>query len=281
MINGIDTAGLADSAGVTCELRAVAYCNDNRAGGYDFPFANSDNSNGIRIFSFNDVSNYSFTAGDSLHIFGTVAQFNGLLQFTPDSIVIAQQGIAAPAPMSVTVLNEMTENKYVMLSNIALVDTAEWTGTGSGFNVRVTDGSADTSIVRIDNDVDLYNQPAPTGTFNIAGWVTQFDPTNPRNEGYSLVPCSAINITSTQKIENNSTRVAIYPNPTYGQLNIESEVEIESIQIHSVLGQLVFNQMNVSAMNTQINTGNLENGIYIISIQTEEHVMTQQIKVMK
>lgn len=281
MINGIDTAGNADSVGVTCELRAVAYCNDNRAGGYDFPFANSDNSNGIRVFSFNDVSNYAFVAGDSLHIFGTVSQFNGLLQFAPDSIVVATQGVATPLPMMVTSIGENEENKYVVLNNVMLVDTAEWTGTGSGFNVSVTDGSTDTTVVRIDNDVDLYNQPAPMGTFSIAGWVTQFDATSPRTEGYSLVPCSSMNITAVQQIENNSTRVAIYPNPTYGVLNIESEVEIESIQIHSVLGQLVFNQMNVAAQNTQINTANLENGIYIISIQTEDRVMTQQIKVLK
>ncbi len=280
-INNIDADGSADSVGVTCELRAVAYCNDNRASGYDFPFANSNNSNGVRVFSFNDVSNYTFTAGDSLHIFGTVSQFNGLLQFAPDSIVVATQGVAAPAAVVVTTLDESTENRYVMLNNVTLVDTAEWTGTGSGFNVSVTDGSTDTTIVRIDNDVDLYSMPAPTGTFNIAGWVTQFDATVPRDEGYTLAPCSATNITANKAIKNASSRVAVYPNPVSGVLNIESEDNIESIQIYNTLGQLVFNQSNVETTTTQIGTINLENGMYIIAIQTENAVMTQQVQVLR
>jgi len=281
-INDVDTSGNADSLNVTCELRGIAHCIDLRGGtGLDFPFANSDNSAGIRVFTFSDVDAYSVTAGDSLHIWGTVTQFNGLLQFSPDSIAVISQGNATASPMMVTQLSEIVENRLVMFTGMSLVDTAEWTGTGSGFNVRITNGSVDTITLRVDNDVDLYSMPAPLGTFSISGWVTQFDPSAPRNEGYTLSTCGMNMLTNTTKVENNSTQVSIFPNPAASVLNIQSATEIETIIVHNTLGQAVLNINNVNTYTTQIATNNLENGVYIISILTGNKVMTQQFQVVK
>ncbi len=280
-INGVNANGVADSVNVRCQLKAIAYCNNNRAsGGYDFAFANSNNI-GIRFFSYSDVNNYSFNEGDSLHVWGTIAQYNGLLQFRPDSIVVLAQGIATPNPMVVTAPSENTENKYIELMGVHLVDAAAWTGTGSGFNVYVTTGGADTTLVRIDNDVDLYSQSAPVGSFDISGWGSQYDFSSPFDDAYQLIPCGSLNITGTEAIQNNSDLVNVYPNPAQTELNIQSELNIESIQVYNTLGQLVFNQMNINTTATQINTTSLENGVYIIAIQTENSVMTQQVQILK
>lgn len=282
-INDVAANGIADSANIRCELRAIAHCSNNRAtGGYDFPFANSSNV-GIRLFSFNDVNNYPFSAGDSLHIWGRVAQHNGLLQFSPDSIVLVSQGNTSPSPMTITNLSEGTENKFVSLAGVHLVDPAAWTtGTGgSGFTVEVTTGGADTISVRIDNDIDLYNQAAPTGSFSIEGWGGQYDTSNPFDENYQLMPCGSSNVTGIKNVVNNTTQVAIYPNPTQNELTINADLNIESVQIYNTLGQLVLNQININTLNTQINTSSLENGVYIIAIQTENSVMTQQIQVLR
>jgi hypothetical protein len=281
-INDIDTSGNADSVGVTCELRGIAHCIDLRGGsGLDFPFASSDNSAGIRVFTFSDVDAYSVTAGDSLHIWGTVTQYNGLLQFSPDSIAVISQGNPTASPMIVTQLSEMYENRLVMFNNMSLVDTAEWTGTGSGFNVQITDGSADTITLRIDNDVNLYSMPAPLGTFSISGWVTQFDATTPRNEGYTLSTCGMNMLTSAMKVENNNTQVSLFPNPAASILNVQSATEIENITVYNTLGQTVLNMNNVNTYTTQIATNNLDNGVYIISVVTDNKVMTQQFQVVK
>lgn len=281
-INDVDSSGNADSLNVTCELRGIAHCIDLRGGsGLDFPFANSDNSAGIRVFTFSDVDAYSVTAGDSLHIWGTVSQFNGLLQFSPDSIAVISQGNATASPMMVTQLSEMTENRLVMFTGMSLVDTAEWTGTGSGFNVRITNGSTDTITVRIDNDVDLYSMPAPLGTFSISGWVTQFDASIPRDEGYTLSTCGMSMLTNTTKVEANSQQVSIFPNPAATVLNVQSATEIQAITVHNTLGQAVLNISNVNNYTTQITTNNLDNGVYIISIVTNNKVMTQQFQVVK
>lgn len=281
-INDVDTSGNADSVNVTCELRGIAHCIDLRGGsGLDFPFANSNNSAGIRIFTFNDVDAYTVTAGDSLHIWGRVSQFNGLLQFVPDSIAVISQGNATASPMMVTQLSEMTENRAVMFTGMSLVDTAEWTGTGSGFNVRITDGSADTITLRVDNDVDLYSMPAPLGTFSVSGWVIQYDASMPRNEGYTLSTCGMNMLTNTIELENNSTQVALFPIPAASILNVQSATEIDNITVYNTLGQTVLNVNNVNTYTTQITTNNLDNGVYIISVVTGNKVMTQQFQVVK
>jgi DNA/RNA endonuclease YhcR with UshA esterase domain len=281
-INDIDTSGNADSINVTCELRGIAHCIDLRGGsGLDFPFANSDNSAGIRVFTFSDVDAYTVTAGDSLHIWGRVSQYNGLLQFSPDSIAVISQGNTTASPMMVTQLSEMTENRLVMFTGMSLVDTAEWTGTGAGFNARITNGSSDTIVLRVDNDVDLYSMPAPLGVFSVSGWVIQFDPSTPRNEGYSLSTCGMNMLTNTVTVENNSTQVSIFPNPAASILNVQSATEIENITVHNMLGQSVLNMNNVNTYTTQITTSNLDNGVYIISIVTDNKVMTQQFQVVK
>lgn len=281
-INNVGTNGVADSLNVTCELRGVAYCIDMRGGtGLDFPLAVSDNSAGIRIFSFTDVSNYSHTAGDSLHVWGKISQYRGLLQFKPDSIVVIAQGIPAPAPMVVTQLSESTENKYLILRNVHLVDPSKWTGSGSGFNVLVTNGGSDTISVRIDNDVNMYSQPAPTGNFNITGWGGQFDFSSPYTTGYQLLPCSADNLVSTTELPATPLAVRIYPNPTSNFLTIEAGTDLENILVYNALGQVVLSVNNITTTTTQLNTSDLANGVYTISIISGDRVNSQLFQVAK
>jgi len=283
-INGLDANGVADSLNITCELRGIAHCIDlDGNAGLDFPFANSGSNVGIRVFSFTDVDNYSVLAGDSLHILGTIKQYRGLLQFTPDSIGVISQGNSTVMPMTVNSVSEMTENKLVTLNNMHLVDPVNWVPAGTGFNVLITDGSSDTSVVRIDADIDLFNQPAPTGSFNITGWGGQYNSTStaPFNTGYQLQPCGMNMILGTTELENNSHQVAIFPNPASTSLTVRSDVEIQTIAIYNTLGQEVITKNNVNTSLTQVNTSNLENGVYVITIVTDKKIMTQQFQVVK
>ncbi len=283
-VNTVDTDGIPDSLGVLCELRGITHCTNLKSGnGFDFIFANSDNSAGIRVFSFNDVDNYTVTEGDSLHIEGTIAQYNGLLQFSPNSISVISQANATANPMVVSTPDESTENRHISLIGVYLVDTSAWTtgsGTG-GFNVLVTSGT-DTSLVRIDAQTDLFNQSAPLGTFDLTGWGSQFDSNSPYDEGYQIMPCAMSNIvTGNINRVNNSDHLSIFPNPTSGILNIRSTDNIENIRVHNTLGQEVLQVNNINSSNTQLSTNNLENGIYIISVVSGQKIMTQQFQVMK
>lgn len=281
-VDGVDATGVADSSGVTCELRGIVHCVDfDGDAGYDFRMANS-NGTGIRIFSFNDVNGYTVMAGDSIHVWGEVGQFRGNLQFTPDSITVVSTGNMTVMPMLVTQLDETTENRYVTLENMMLVDPAEWTGTGTGFNVRITSmGSTDTFTMRIDDNVDLYSQPAPGGVFSITGWGGQFDFAAPFDEGYQLLPCGSAQLVNVNEPIVPALYTRLYPNPARQSLTVESSATIETLIVYNTLGQIVLTKDNVAANSIQINTANLDNGMYTATVVAGQQVTTKLFRVAK
>lgn len=282
-IDGIDANGVADSTGVTCELRGIAHCvNFNDFGGYDFRLANSNNV-GIRIFSGATVDGYVFAEGDSLHLKGEITQFNGNLQFEPDSIRLISSGNMTVMPMTVTTLDESTENKYVQLLGMSLVDPAQWVGgpgNTSSFNVDITSGNGDTLLMRVDNSTSLSLEPAPMGTFSIAGWGGQFDFSSPYNEGYQILPCGAMQLVNVTQ-PNAAVQTRLFPNPASTVLTVESSEMMESIVVYNALGQIVLTQNNVADNSIQLNTASLDNGVYTISIVAGKTVTAQLFRVAK
>lgn len=282
-INGVDANGVADSLNVTCEIRAVAYCQNNRLSqtGYDFPFANSDNSAGVRVFSFNDISGYVFNEGDSLHMTGTVSQFRGLLQFEPDSIALISSGNVIPSPAVTTTLDETTENKFIIFQNVYLADTTQWTtGAGFGFNVNITNGT-DTFDVRIDSDINLFNLPVPVGNFNMTGWGGQRDFNSPYDSDYQLIPCDASLVLSSIELDDKSIDSKIYPNPARDILNVVTSNTADQVIITNTLGQKMMEIININTNSLQINTSTLSKGVYYISIIADNLIQTKTFTISK
>lgn len=185
-VTGLDTNGVADSLGAVCRLRGVVYGVDLN-GGNPLQFTLIDPTDGIGVFSNAQASGYVVAEGDSIGVIGTISQFNGLTQITIDSVEFYSAGNALkPATLAAT-LDETTESDLIQLSFMHLVDPAQWTGSGSGFNVDITNGT-DTLAMRIDNEVDLYSQSPPTGNFDVCGLGGQFDSSSPYTSGYQLLP---------------------------------------------------------------------------------------------
>jgi PKD repeat protein len=185
-INNVDGAGVGDSIGLKCWIHGVVYGVNLRATGLQFTVI--DPTGGIGIFNGANFPGYTtVTETDSIHLLGTINQFNGLLQIDPDSIVLINTGNALKQPTLITALSEPNESDLLRFDAGWLANPAQWTGTGSGFNVDVTDGT-NTIVVRIDNDVNLFSMPAPTGIFNVCGLGSQFDNASPYDGGYQLMP---------------------------------------------------------------------------------------------
>ncbi len=181
-----DMNGEADSIGVSCTITGIVYGIDMQ-GGASVQFTVIDAAgDGIGVFSGNDFS-YTVVEGDEVTMDGIVSSFNGLAQFNPDTIILNSSGNAVAAPTDVSDLDESTESQLVRLSNVTLVNPAQWDNNGSN-NIDVTDGTT-TWTVRIDSDVaDLNALPAPLTAFNISGIGGQFDDSDPYTEGYQLLP---------------------------------------------------------------------------------------------
>ena len=198
-------------------------------GNTGYSFYMQDATGGINVFRTADKPNYTLpTPGDQLEIRGTIDQFNGLTQIIPDSIILLATGQTVPTPVVVTSLAENTESILVRLNNMTLVNAAQWTNTGSGFNVDITNGTQ-TFLMRVDADVNVYGSTAPTGLFDVIGVGSQFDNTSPFTGGYQLFPRSTADIIpvittvptvrfvtgASQKVEGNtSNTVKLYINPT-------------------------------------------------------------------
>ena len=253
------------SEGDSVELRGLVYCADFRSGnGLDFALIETASTNGIRVYAPVDINNYTVNAGDSIRVFGRINNYNGLLQVLADSIDFVSAGNATLSPVEVTALSEATENKLIELNNLTLVDPSQWTGTGSGFAVEATNGT-DTFDLYIDNDVDLYTQPAPTGAFKVYGFGGQYDPSNPYDEGYQLLPCNSSITPLTSVSFTEQAPVRIYPNPAQDRLFVEAEA-VDAIQVYNNLGQLLIRLDNLQTNRQEINLSQLEAGVYHLNI---------------
>lgn len=189
-IRGNNTGGVADSINVRVRTSGVVLGFNKRPAGLEFHIFDRASNAGIGIFRATGNIGYNVNEGDSIRVVGTVAQFNGLSQINVDSITIVGTNITLPAPQVVTAMSEATESRLIRINNLSMVNPAQWPtpgATGSGATVRVTNG-VDSFDVRIDNDVNLFGSPAPTGVFDMIGIGGQFTTATPRVGGWQLLP---------------------------------------------------------------------------------------------
>ena len=182
-----DANGVADSLNVSGMIEGVVYT-DDFDGNSGYSFFIYDNTGGINVFEYDDLaSGFQVNRGDSIRVYGWVDQYNGLIEFRPDSIEVLATGVALKMPAVVTALDESTEGEYIRLNGFTVVDTAQWPISGSSATIAITNGT-DTIDVRIDSDTDIDGSPVPTGVFDIIGAGSQFTFNTPPVDGYQIQP---------------------------------------------------------------------------------------------
>ena len=102
-IRGVNANGELDSIGVYCKIEGLVLgYNVQSATGTNAQFTVQDATSGISIYySLNNIP-YSPIEGDQVRIVGTVADYNGLANFFPDSITVISSGNTLPNPLTVT-----------------------------------------------------------------------------------------------------------------------------------------------------------------------------------
>ncbi len=194
IVAAVDVDGVAVNNGADFTIAGIVHGVNMNAAGLSFTII--DQTGGIGLYSGTPLSDYTVTEGDSVVVEGSVNQFNGLTQISPTSIVLVSQGNNTMTPIVVTALDENIESNVVKLECVFIPDPSQWTGNGSGFNVTVENADGIQFALRIDDDVDLYSAPVPTGGFNVTGIVGQFDNSSPFLSGYQIFPRYAADIVS-------------------------------------------------------------------------------------
>ncbi|MEM1322733.1 MAG: lamin tail domain-containing protein [Bacteroidota bacterium] len=270
--------GITDSLGATCTLKGIVHGVDLR-GGPGVQFTMIDATGGIAVFDF-DIEYYEVTEGDEVTISGTIGNFNGLAQMLPDTIIRNSQGNSLVNPMSVTELSERTESELVTIGFVSIVDSSEWTpGAGSGFNVRFANQDQDTFLVRIDNDIDLFNETTiPGAIYFITGIGGQFDTDNPPTGGYQLLPRYARDISPVTSVVDRSLgqQVRFFPNPANEVIWIESQVDLDDVIISNVLGQEMIRVQEPSTFQEIIVSG-LPTSIYTITFRKGNRIWSDRV----
>jgi OOP family OmpA-OmpF porin len=76
--------------------------------------------------------------------------------------------------------------------------------------------------------------------------------------------------------ESTQAKISVYPNPSNGIIYVNSPTLIESLTIHSSLGQLVFSQY-ADSTNFQVDLSQFSKGVYNINISTSNSIITKKI----
>ncbi len=83
------------------------------------------------------------------------------------------------------------------------------------------------------------------------------------------------NTLSSENFDKASLEVVVYPNPVNDILNIETVLDVKSIEIYNIQGQKV-----LSASQKQINLSNLQSGVYVVKVEDFNNNITQK-KIVK
>lgn len=83
---------------------------------------------------------------------------------------------------------------------------------------------------------------------------------------------------ATNQFENNDLKLAIYPNPTNENLNINLKNTIEkgSLKIISITGQTVFEQQNINGTDFNFEVSSLNSGLYLIQVSDSQNTFTSK-----
>ncbi len=279
-VTTLDSNGEPDSINVHCELRGIVYGVNLRPNGLQFTIIDPNNADdGISALVGNGNWGYTVNEGDEVACQGEISHFNGLAQMFLDSVYLVSTGNALHDPEVITgPINESTESKLIKIFNLTWTSPGQWSPSGSGFNINATDGTT-TYQIRIDNDVDLFNMSIPDEPFNITAIGSQYDTNGPFNSGYQMLPRYSADIedyvppVSTDEI--NLVEVQMYPNPASDVLFVTSEVVLDKISVHNLLGQKVMD-ITPSSNNTHVSVKELPAGLFIMTFEKDGHTWSEE-----
>lgn len=277
-VTTVDAQGLPDSLNVSCELTGIIYGNDFQ-GSAALQFYLIDNTGGISVFSGKDFG-YTVKEGDEIAVRGLITHFSGLTQINADTLWLISENNALNPPTIVTSLSEETESEFIRINKLHFKDKAQWkTGQGSGFSVDLIDGAGNTIVMRVDNDIDLFNLPVPSYTWlNVTGLGSQFDNSAPHNSGYQILPRYASDLEGLVATDepNKSDVIVVYPNPVQHKFGVKSQLNITELTIRNQVGVAVRNIAG-NNFNQTFDIGDLPAGIYYLSFKLDNGEVTKKL----
>jgi hypothetical protein len=289
---------IPDSTGIYCDIEGVIHSPNYATPTGPLPaiqFCIIDANNkedGIIVNRTGKIFAYGTPKeGDKVRVWGRIGQLSGATIITPDSIFTSG---TAPvfAPTVVTKLDESTESMLVEIKGLTLSNQTQWGAGGAnatGYTLTTSDGT-NTYTVRVDKDItDLFISGGPkTKKFDIIGIGFQFAQGGggggggggTLNTGYQIMP-RRLSDMKWQVATNDvalGQNVSVFPNPFNTEITVKLAENVERINVHNTIGQLMFT-IEQPSENQVINTTTWSEGMYFISVEKDgRHFTTKIVK---
>ena len=104
------------------------------------------------------------------------------------------------------------------------------------------------------------------------------DPITKNSIVFMTIPVEGFETLATEEITNSTSDLSVYPNPTTNMVNINlaNNKEIANVTITNILGKVV-KTTTMNGENTQLSVKELINGVYFVSIETTNKVITKSL----
>jgi hypothetical protein len=217
-----------------------------------------DGTGGIDLWIYG-LTTPTYSRGDSLMVIGTVAQYRGVVEFTPlawnDTYIKLLAHVSEPTPKRLT-LHEFVTNAESYEGQLIEIDTVykatgTWPATPANASIYVTNASHDTMQVFLDLDANIA-MAEPAYPINVVGIASQYSSATPPNTGYEICPRDTFDILhtpGTAGVDNALSQLPkdyelsnSYPNPFNPSTTIVYGLPRQSLvklSVYSILGQEV------------------------------------------
>ncbi len=150
-------------------------------------------------------------------------------------------------------------------------------------NMEVTE--TEEYLAAVEDDAEYQWLDCDNGFAPISGEISQtFTPSQSGNfaveitqNGICVDTSVCVNFIHVVVAENNFKRIKIYPNPSTGEFQLESNQNIKSIEITDITGRVIF-QKKQDFTSLAVDISDQSSGLYFIRLQMENAIEVMKIK---
>lgn len=225
-----------------------------------------------------------------------------------NGVTCTQCHTGTATPMEAMISTDIPELGYIVGVTYGITLDAEHSGAGRfGFELTAEDESGNKVgqfIISSDGETQLTNgnnaithtSSGITPDGDMKSWTFQW--TAPGTDVGVITFYSAVNAannnggtsgdaiyTSTLSVDESSVGIndgikeaffTLSPNPSQGQINISHEYSSAQVVVIDLSGKIVF-QLNDYDSNNRIDLSQLDKGVYLVQLRSENHIKTQKL----
>ena len=201
------------------------------------------------------------------NLIGQLTVYNDLveMQYIDEASMEITGETADVTVTTVTVAELLGENGMDYQNALVRIDGVIFAETGSfeeNTSYNISDGTS-TIVFRTNREGSYLGEAIPTEEVSVIGYIGWYN-----NQAQILPRVKEDIFTPSANESARRIEVAVYPNPTDGELNVRAEGRFD-LNVYSVNGTLVLAQEGLDS-EARIDLSGLSKGVYLVEVKTAE-----------